>query len=63
MNSAHPFENPTGLTNFLNSLAMMMFPFALVLMYGRMLARCGMLRRFFGDDVVDGRHHCLVSLL
>jgi K+-transporting ATPase ATPase A chain len=39
MNSAHPFENPTGLSNFFNTLAMMMFPFALVLMYGRMLKR------------------------
>src|SRR5262249_46060602 len=36
-NSAHPFENPTGLTNFLESVAMMLFPMALVLMYGRML--------------------------
>ena len=39
MNSSHPFENPTGLTNFLNTLSMMIFPFALVLMYGRMLLR------------------------
>jgi K+-transporting ATPase ATPase A chain len=39
MNSAHPFENPTGLTNFFITLAMMIFPFALVLMYGRMLGR------------------------
>jgi potassium-transporting ATPase potassium-binding subunit len=39
MNSAHPFENPTGLSNFVNTLAMMLFPFALVLMYGRMLGR------------------------
>jgi len=37
MNSAHPFENSTGLSNFFNTYAMMMFPFALVLMYGRML--------------------------
>ncbi|WP_428105395.1 potassium-transporting ATPase subunit KdpA [Candidatus Binatus sp.] len=36
-NSAHPFENPTALTNFLESVAMMLFPMALVLMYGRML--------------------------
>lgn len=36
-NGAHPFENPTALSNFLNMLAMMMFPFALVFMYGRML--------------------------
>ena len=39
MNAAHPYENPTGLTNFFNCLAMMIFPFALVLMYGRMLGR------------------------
>jgi K+-transporting ATPase ATPase A chain len=39
MNSAHPFENPTGLTNFWVCLSMMIFPFALVLMYGRMLRR------------------------
>jgi potassium-transporting ATPase potassium-binding subunit len=39
MNSAHPFENPTATTNFLTCLAMMLFPFALVFMYGRMLNR------------------------
>ena len=39
MNSAHPFENPTGLSNFFNTFAMMMFPFALVFMFGRMLNR------------------------
>jgi len=39
MNSAHPFENPTAASNFINTLSMMIFPFALVLMYGRMLGR------------------------
>ena len=39
MNSAHPFENPTALTNFFTCIAMMLFPFTLVLMYGRMLGR------------------------
>ena len=39
MNSAHPFENPTAFSNFFDTLAMMVFPFALVLMYGRMLKR------------------------
>lgn len=39
MNSAHPFENPTAAANFINTLAMMIFPFALVFMYGRMLNR------------------------
>ena len=39
MNSAHPYENPTDISNFLNTLAMMIFPFSLVLMFGRMLKR------------------------
>ena len=39
MNSAHPLENPTAATNFLTTFAMMLFPMALVLMYGRMLRR------------------------
>jgi K+-transporting ATPase ATPase A chain len=39
MNAAHPFENPTATSNFFTTLAMMLFPFALVLMYGRMLKR------------------------
>ncbi|MFC5474459.1 potassium-transporting ATPase subunit KdpA [Paraherbaspirillum soli] len=39
MNSAHPLENPTAVTNFVTTLDMMLFPFALVLMYGRMLKR------------------------
>jgi K+-transporting ATPase ATPase A chain len=39
MNSAHPYENPTALANFLNTLSMMIGPYALVLMYGRMLGR------------------------
>ncbi len=39
MNSAHPLENPTALSNFVTTFAMMIFPFSLVLMYGRMLGR------------------------
>ena len=39
MNSAHPYENPTALTNWISCVAMMLFPFSLVLMYGRMLER------------------------
>ncbi len=39
MNSAHPYENPTALTNFLSCVAMMLFPFGLVLMFGQMLKR------------------------
>jgi len=38
-NSAHPFENPTGLSNFFNTIASMIFPMAIVLMYGRLLGQ------------------------
>jgi len=39
MNNTHPFESPTALTNFVSCVAMTLFPFSLVLMYGRMLGR------------------------
>jgi K+-transporting ATPase ATPase A chain len=35
-NSAHPFENPTGFTNFVEMLSVLIIPAALVFMYGRM---------------------------
>ena len=36
-NSAHPFENPDATTNFLECMNFLIFPFALVVMFGRML--------------------------
>jgi K+-transporting ATPase ATPase A chain len=39
MNSAHPYENPSDFSNFINMLSMLLLPFAIVLMYGRMLNR------------------------
>lgn len=36
-NSAHPFENPTALSNFLTCVNIMIFPYSLVIMFGRML--------------------------
>jgi K+-transporting ATPase ATPase A chain len=36
VNSAHPFENPTPLSNFLEMLAILLIPSSLVIMYGRM---------------------------
>ena len=35
-NSAHPFENPTGFTNFVEMLVVLLIPAALVFTYGRM---------------------------
>ena len=36
MNDAHPFENPTGLTNFLETMAMILIPVGLVFLFGQM---------------------------
>jgi K+-transporting ATPase ATPase A chain len=38
-NSAHPFENPTPLSNFLENLLIFLIPAALVDTYGRMIGR------------------------
>jgi K+-transporting ATPase ATPase A chain len=36
-NSAHPYENPTPLTNFLEMLAIVLIPFALTYTFGKMV--------------------------
>ena len=36
-NSAHPYENPTPLTNFIEMLAIFLIPFALTYTFGRMV--------------------------
>jgi K+-transporting ATPase ATPase A chain len=36
-NSAHPFENPNGLSNFLQTVALVLIPFATVDAFGRMI--------------------------
>ncbi len=38
-NSAHPFENPTGFTNLVEMLSVLLIPAALVFMYGRMTGK------------------------
>jgi K+-transporting ATPase ATPase A chain len=36
---AHPFENPTGFTNLFDLLLVIVLPFAIVVMFGRMIGR------------------------
>jgi potassium-transporting ATPase potassium-binding subunit len=36
-NSAHPFENPSAWSNYLTCMNILIFPFSLVIMFGRML--------------------------
>ncbi len=37
VNSAHPFENPTPISNFLQILAILLIPFATPIMFGRLI--------------------------
>jgi K+-transporting ATPase ATPase A chain len=39
VNSAHPFENPSGLTNFVEAFLMLLIPAAFTYTFGRMIGR------------------------
>lgn len=47
MNAAHPFENPTPLTNTLHILSMLLIPSALAFAFGSMIFRRAQGRAFF----------------
>ena len=53
VNSAHPFENPTGFTNFFEMLLVLIIPAALIFMYGRMTGNRRQGYAIYGDDDVD----------
>ena len=36
---AHPFENPTGFTNLFDLLLVVVLPFAIIVMFGRLIGR------------------------
>ncbi|MGY2171328.1 potassium-transporting ATPase subunit KdpA [Pseudomonas gingeri] len=52
MNAAHPFENPTPLTNALHILSMLLIPSALTYAFGSMLVRRRQGWVFFGTFLV-----------
>ena len=57
-NSAVPFENPNGLTNFLEVLAILLIPVAQVFMFGRMVKAMRQAVAIFARDVrAHGRRH------
>ncbi len=47
-NSAHPFENPTPLSNIIETLLMMVTPMALVIAFGRMVGNPKLARVMYG---------------
>jgi potassium-transporting ATPase potassium-binding subunit len=52
MNAAHPFENPTPLTNTLHILSMLLIPSALTYVFGSMISRRRQGWAFFGAFLV-----------
>jgi K+-transporting ATPase ATPase A chain len=52
VNSAHPFENPTPLSNFLQVLAILALPAALTFTYGRLVGDARQGRVIFGAMLV-----------
>ena len=52
VNAAHPFENPTPLSNVLHILSMLLIPSALTVTFGTMLAKTRQGWVFFGAFVV-----------
>jgi K+-transporting ATPase ATPase A chain len=52
MNAAHPFENPTPLTNTLHMLSMLLIPSALTYTFGSMILRRSQGWAFFGAFLV-----------
>ncbi len=52
VNSAHPFENPTPFSNFLQMLAILLIPAAQVVMFGIMIKRPSEGRVLFGAMVI-----------
>jgi K+-transporting ATPase ATPase A chain len=62
-NSAHPFENPTAGSNFLECVSILLFPFSLVVMFGRVLGQMrhaaviyGVMLLLFTGMIVWGVH-------
>jgi len=61
-NSAVPFENPTPLSNFLEVLAILLIPFAQLVMFGRLVVRAATCLGALRGLLRDLRHRRLRRL-
>src|ERR1017187_6504717 len=59
---AHPFENPTGFTNMFDLLLVIVLPFAIVLMFGRLIGRARQGLALAAVMVLIFLGHTLVSM-
>ena len=62
-NSAHPFENPSGFTNFIEMLAVLIIPAALIFTYGRMTGRRRQGYTIYGAVMVMFLGACIVAYI
>jgi potassium-transporting ATPase potassium-binding subunit len=63
VNSAHPFENPSGFTNLVEMLAVLIIPAALIFMYGRMTGRRRQGYAIYGAVMVMFLGACIVAYI
>jgi len=59
---AHPFENPTGFTNMFDLLLVIVLPFAIALMFGRLIGRRRQGRAIFAVMAVLFAAHTVISM-
>src|ERR1039457_795507 len=63
VNSAHPFENPSGFTNLVEMLAVLIIPAALIFMYGRMTGKRRQGYAIYGAVMVMFLGACVVAYI
>ncbi len=63
VNSAHPFENPSGFTNLVEMLAVLIIPAALIFTYGRMTGRRRQGYTIYGAVMVMFLGACIVAYI
>jgi len=59
---AHPFENPTGFTNMFDLLLVIVLPFAIALMFGRLIGRRRQGRAIFAVMAILFAAHTVISM-
>jgi potassium-transporting ATPase potassium-binding subunit len=62
-NSAHPFENPTGFSNLVEMLAVLIIPAALIFMYGRLTGKRGQGYAIYSTVMIMFLGACVVAYI
>jgi potassium-transporting ATPase potassium-binding subunit len=63
VNSAHPFENPSGFTNLVEMLAVLIIPAALIFAYGKMTGKRRQGYAIYGTVMVMFLGACIVAYI